>query len=406
MKSQFQGSVVGAGLLITGSCVGAGMLGLPILTGFAGFFPSMLMFILAWALMTGTALLLVEVGAWFTYTSNFSTMMGTLLGRFYKSLCLVLYLSLFYSLLVAYIADSGIHSTSFLSSFGVKGIKEWMGSLFFVLFFGWMIYLGTKAVDLLNRVLMFVKIISFLTLIITSFHLIESKHLFYTNPKYMLFPLPILVISFGFHNMIPTLFHYLHGDVKRVKQSIILGSLITLGIYLIWLIITLGALPLTGENSILSSYRLGFDAAKTLQVLFPHIALAASLLSFAAILTSFLAQSISVAHFLSDGFKLKYRNNAPLGIVLLTFLPPLFIAWTNPTIFYKALSFGGVIAVLLFGIFPVVMIYKGRYIEKRTSPYQLFGGKFTLGFLFLFSFFILLTNVLHHLGVECFPIPN
>lgn len=404
MKSA-NGSVVGAALLITGSCVGAGMLGLPILTGFAGFFPSILMFVLAWALMTGTALLLVEVGAWFKHSSNFATMIESLLGKFFSTLCFILYLSLFYSLLVAYIADSGIHTSSILGSMGLINIKAWMGSVFFVLFFGWMVYLGTKPVDLLNRILMVVKILAFFALIYMSFPLVQLSNLIRSNPKYMLFPLPILIISFGFHNMIPTIFHYLKGDVQRVKQSIILGSAFTLSIYLGWLIITLGSLALTGPVSITASYKNGFDAAKTLQQMHPSVGAAASLLAFAAILTSFLAQSISVAHFLSDGFSLKKTNSSPFGIVLLTFLPPLLIAWTYPFIFYKALTFGGIIAVILFGLFPVMMVYKGRYVEKRNSPYQLFGGKVTLFLLFSFSLFIILYRCFHHLGFEFFPIP-
>ncbi len=400
-----KGSVLGAALLITGSCVGAGMLGLPILTGFAGFFPSMLMFVLAWALMTGTALLLVEAGGWFKHSSNFPTMIESLLGPFFRSLCFILYLSLFYSLLVAYIADSGIHTSSIFESIGVTSIKAWMGSIFFVLFFGWIVYLGTRPVDMLNRMLMLVKILSFFALIFMSFHLVQSQNLLYSNPKYMLFPLPILIISFGFHNMIPPIFHYLEGDVRRVRQSIILGSAITLSIYLLWLIITLGSLPLIGNNSITGSFKNGFDAAKTLQQIYPSVGVAASLLAFSAILTSFLAQSISVAHFLCDGLKLKKRNSAPFGIVLLTFLPPLLIAWTYPSIFYKALSFGGIVAVILFGLFPVMMVYKGRYIEKRSSSYKLFGGRITLLLLFTFSLLIILYRCFHHLGFEFFPIP-
>ena len=38
------GSVLGGMLLIAGSCIGAGMLGLPILTGLSGLMPSLFMF--------------------------------------------------------------------------------------------------------------------------------------------------------------------------------------------------------------------------------------------------------------------------------------------------------------------------------------------------------------------------
>lgn len=60
------GSLLGGTLLITGSCVGAGMLGLPILTGLSGFAPSLVMFVLVWLFMTITGLLLVEANGWFS----------------------------------------------------------------------------------------------------------------------------------------------------------------------------------------------------------------------------------------------------------------------------------------------------------------------------------------------------
>jgi len=405
MTKQHTGSIFGASLLITGSCVGAGMLGLPILTGFAGLIPSIFMFLLAWGLMTATALLLVETGSWFKHGNNFATMIGSLLGDIAKSLCYILYLSLFYSLLVAYISDSGIHSSSLLEAIFGENIQSWVGSTFFVMVFGWIVYLGTKPVDLLNRALMVVKIAAFFAFILFSIHLIEGKNLAYTNIYYTFFPLPILIISFGFHNMIPTITNYLSGDIARVKRSIFLGSLMTLTIYLLWLFITLGSIPISGDISVNSSYFKGFDAAKTMEMIYPGLKIAASTLAFSAILTSFLAQSISVAHFLSDGFKIKSHRKTPIWIILLTFIPPLIIAQTYPSIFFKALNFGGIIAVILFGIFPVFMVYKGRYLENRVSAYQLFGGKWSLLTIAIFSLFIIASQILHHMGIEIFPLP-
>ena len=405
MDKAKSGSILGGSLLITGSCVGAGMLGLPILTGFAGLAPSIVMFILAWGLMTGTALLLLEVGGWFKKNSNFPTMISTLLGQFFKSLCFIFYLLLFYTLLVAYVAESGIHFSFILNQIGMHKMLPWMGSLFFVIIFGWIIYLGTRPVDLLNRFLMIFKILSFFILIYLCIKFIDIDRLLYTDYKYTFFPLPILVVSFGFHNMIPTITDYLDGDITRIKKSIIYGSLFTLSIYLIWIFITLGSIPVTGVVSITAAHIKGFDAAKTLSMLYPSVLTATSILAFTAILTSFLAQAASVTHFYCDGLNLSDKKNTPFGILLLTLIPPLVIAGTYPAIFYKALDFGGMIAVVLFGIFPVMMVYKGRYIEKRKSLYRLFGGKISLFCLAIFSLFILLNRILHHLGFDIFLTP-
>ena len=89
------GSLLGGILLITGSCVGAGMLGLPIITGLAGFGPSLLMFVTVWLFMTATALLLVEANGWFTRKVNFMSIVEHSLGRGGKILCLLTCLFLF-----------------------------------------------------------------------------------------------------------------------------------------------------------------------------------------------------------------------------------------------------------------------------------------------------------------------
>ena len=146
------------------------------------------------------------------------------------------------------------------------------------------VYLGTRAVDLSNRFLMVAKIIAFLCLIAVGFQFVEFKQLEYTNIKYSMVALPILIVSFGFQNMIPTLSHYLGGDTKRTKQAIIAGSLFTLTIYLLWEIIALGSLPIEGQSGIFQSYQIGIDAAAALKnyIASPWLDSFAALLAFFA----------------------------------------------------------------------------------------------------------------------------
>jgi tyrosine-specific transport protein len=391
MNQPKQGSVFGGILLIAGSCIGAGMLGLPILTGLVGFFPSLVLFAIAAFFMTTTGLLLVEVNGWFSGRTNFITMIASMLGPVGKMACWILYLFLFYALSVAYIADSGHHVTSFFQTFGTS-IPVWAGSTFFVILFGWIVYFGTKSVDHVNRALMAGKILAYIALLVVGLRYVKLDLLKEVHLEYALGAFPILVISFGFHNMIPTLSHYLGGDVKRIRKSIIGGALFTLLVYLFWQIIALGSLPIDGELGILSSYKKGLDAAAALKnyVSSPWIGSFAQILAFFAILTSFLAQTLSIVHFLSDGFKVAHKKRENILICLLTLIPPLVFAIIYPGIFYRALGFaGGFCAVILFGIFPVLMIYKGRYQKQISSTYQVAGGKPLLVLLFAISLFIL-----------------
>jgi tyrosine-specific transport protein len=320
-----------------------------------------------------------------------------MLGKWGRITVWVLYLFLFYALSVAYIADSGHHLTSFLTPFGIS-LPVSIGSVFFVLFFGWIVYLGTKPVDLVNRVLMAGKILAYVLLLFSAFRYVELNHLKYVNVNYMLGVLPILVLSFGFHNMIPTLSHYLGGDIKRIRLSILGGVAFTLIIYLFWQIIALGTLPVKGSYGIFASFEKGIDAASSLKNYIESKAVGnfAQILAFFAILTSFLAQTLSLVHFLSDGLKISPKKRENGWILMLALLPPLVCAILYPGIFYKALGFaGGVSAVIVFGIFPVVMCYRGRYLDQRSSRYEVFGGKPLLALIFAIATLILVYQLSH-----------
>jgi tyrosine-specific transport protein len=361
-------------LLIAGSCIGAGMLGLPILTGLCGFGPSLLLLLCGWLFMTATALLLVEVNGWFSKQVNLLSMTEHALGRFGKGICWLTYLFLFYALLVAYISGIG----GLCSTFSNGAISAWLGSLLFVLLFGWIIYLGTRRVDLVNRFLMIGKIGSFVLLVAIGIFYIQPQLLSRSDFSYATAALPLLVISFGFHNMIPSLTAYLNGDLKRVRKTILGGSLLVLAIYVIWEIIVLGIIPMKGPNGLLASLAGDKEASQAISTLVasPSVSLFSQSLAFFALLTSFIAQSLALVHFLADGMKIDYKKQEPIFLCALALIPPLLCALVYPQLFFKALNFaGGICAVVLFGILPVAMTWIGRYRREPRSTYRLFGGR-------------------------------
>ncbi|MES2345495.1 MAG: aromatic amino acid transport family protein [Chlamydiota bacterium] len=392
------GSVIGGMLLVTGSCVGAGMLGLPILTGLSGFFPSLVMFFCAWSFMMMTGLLVIEVNGWFSSPVNFISMVEKTLGRAGKGVSWVLYLSLFYALLIAYVAGSGSILTTMVPS-----IPNWMGSLFFVLLFGGVVFLGTRSVDLWNRVLMFFKIGAFCALVFLGAKHISPKLLSRTEPSYAIYALPLLITAFGFHNMIPSLTAYMKGDLKRVKKTIVGGSLLSLFIYLIWEILVLGIVPMQGASGILDSLKHDKEASQAIAGILGSsmISSVAKWLGFFAILTSFLAQSLSLVHFLADGLKVKKEKRENVGLCVLALAPPLIFAVVYPQLFFKALNFaGGVCAVILFGIIPVTMVWIGRYKKHIPSTYQVNGGRPLLFYIFGFALFVLFIQLSTMLGAS------
>ncbi|MBF8263849.1 MAG: tyrP 1 [Parachlamydiales bacterium] len=385
------GSLLGGTLLIGGSCVGAGILGLPIVTGLSGFYPSIIMLVAAWAFMTATALLVLEVNGWFTKDVNYISMVGHSLGRWGQRLSWLLYLFLFYSLLVAYQAGIGIDISSTVIRHFSFHISPWIGTFFFVLLFGCLLYSGTRTVDICNRVLMAGKILAYLGIVAVGLLHINPTLLKHTDAHYLFYSLPILVISFGFHNMIPTITTYMAGDLKRVRIVIITGSLFALVVYLLWDLIVLGIVPIEGEYGIIAILHAGQDASQSIAGILgaSWVTHFAGGLAFFSLLTSLLLQSLALTHFLADGLQTKDRE--PLSLLLLTLIPPFFFSILKPDIFFKALDFaGGICAVVLFGILPVLMVWIGRYRKRTASTYQMKGGKPVLAIIFLFAAFIFL----------------
>lgn len=382
------------------------MLGLPIVTGIAGFFPSFVMFVIAWLFMTTTALLMVEVLGWFKKPVNMITMVGHTLGPLGKLLCWVLYLFLFYALLVAYMSASGNHATLFAYDFFRLHLPNWAGTLFFIIVFGWIVYLGTKKVDYVNRYLMVGKILSFLILVIFGMEYVVPRLLLHWEPKYALFSFPILIISFGFHNMVPVLMEYMGGDRRRMRCVIYSGSILAFVIYLIWELVAIGILPI---GDIMQSYRSDIDAAQSIRLYVGSnlIGYAAQGLAFFAILTSFLAQTLSLSHFLGDGFKVKKRERENIWMCVLALLPPLIFSMLFPEIFFQALNFaGGICAIVIFGIFPALMVWIGRYQKRNLLPDRVPGGKALLILILLVASFIFFYQLTVMLNFSIFPIPT
>ncbi len=384
MSSESQivrGSVFGSALLIAGCCVGGGMLGLPVLTAAAGFFPSMVFFMLSWLFMVTTGLLLVEVNLWFGDRAGLVTMAERTLGKVGKALTWGLFLFLFYSLMIAYVVASGQLIGQLSKEFLGLEIPCCTGSLLFVLLFGALIYTGTKQVDWFNRSLM-IALLGFYTVLVTmGARHVEMDLLTHSNWNYAWFVMPPMVISFGYHNLVPSLTHYLGLNKKRLVQAIVWGTLIPLTVYVIWLWLILGIVPALAFEKSLASGEMATQALRQV-VGSVWVATIADFFAFFAIMTSLLSVALSFVDFLGDG--LKISRESPSGRALLctlTLAPPFVMAILVPGIFLIALNYAGAFgAVILFGIIPALMVWVGRY-HRRYSQETIVKGANPCSFL-------------------------
>lgn len=373
---------IGGILLIVGTAIGGGMLALPIAAAELGFARSSLLLFISWLIMTSSAFVLLEVNLWLPPESNLISMAQSTLGRFGRYATWFMYLLLFYSLVAAYIAGG---SDFFHSLFGFAGIHipAWLTALIFTGILSSIVYQGIRTVDYTNRVLMFSKlgILVFLLAMILSY--INPVNLSGGQLTSLTISFTVMLTSFGYANVIPSLRTYFKDDVKKLRRIVLIGSIIPLVCYIFWDLAIMGVIPRGGSTGLISILHSGHSTSDLANIISSTLNLervTAFTRAFTSIClaTSFLGVSLALFDFFADGLKVKRTTPGNIFLYLLTFAPPLAVVLFYPGIFIKALSYAGVDCLILLVFIPALMAWVGRYRQKIKSDYQVPGGKLLL----------------------------
>lgn len=387
---------IGGILLVAGTTIGAGMLALPVMSSFVGFFPSFVIFILCWLVMLATAFFFLDANFAVEGEPNLISMVHKTLGGWGKAVSWVVYLLLLYSLTAAYIAASGPLFSSAIEAITGWEMPTWLAPFSLPVIFGGFVYLGTLGVDVINRFLMLGLGVSYLLLVGFLPEHIEGQHLMHVdwNPTLLVFP--VVITSFGYHIIIPSLTTYMNHDRRKLRWTLLIGSLLPLFIYVLWQVLILGIVPITGEKSLLEAWNQGASATVPLTQILTNkwITIGAYFFSFFAIVTSFLGATLSLSDFLTDGFKIKKTWEGRLIACLMTFIPPLIFALTYQRGFIVALEYAGAFVAILLIFLPAMMAW------KLDTPrfYSTFWGRLLLIVVILFSAFIVVVDILEQLG--------
>ena len=390
---------LGGILLITGNAIGGGMLALPLATAQAGFINSALFLLACWAIMLTGALLILEVNLWFPRHSHLISMARATLGTLGEIIAWLCYLFLLYSLLAAYIAGGSDFLQGLLQKKDIHFATGITATLF-VLILGAVVYKGIRSVDLLNRILLGGKLLIFCLLVLFLFPFISIKQLGQGELHHLSASLTIIITSFGFAAIIPSLRSYFHSNIRQLRQVIFFGSLIPLICYILWIGAIMGVIPIDKLSSIAHTG----DATSRLTNTLSHL-LNNNIITFLAwvftsicLATSFLGVGISLFDFLIDGLRLKPTDKNKIIVHLLSFLPPLIIVLFYPSAFMAALNYAGIWCASLLALLPALMAWSGRYHQQIVSPYRVIGGKALLSLLIIVSSII----IVHAIIVDIF----
>lgn len=391
---------IGSILMIAGSAIGAGMLALPLKTAAAGFFPSLALFFACFLFMTYTVFILLEANLMSKDSNaNLITMAKERLGKPAQAVAWVTFLLLLYSVSAAYMSAGGSLINSLFNNVqGTWAIPMYATMVLFALLFGSIIFFGTHVIDHINKILVLGLIVSFLALIADMVPFIHLEYSSQGDINYLWAAVPVVMLSFTSHVIVPSLRTYLHNDVKHLKLALGIGMTIPLIFYTCWEFLILTLIPSEGPSGLVAIAHGNHPMKAMTEVLqynlgLTFIATAVGVFSFCALVTSFIAVNLSLRDFLSDGFGIAKDTRGRMIISIMTLLPPLVYAITFPKGFTIAIAYGGVFVAIIYGILPALMVYKGRYEENLKTVYTAPGGKAGLFLVLVGSIMVVLFQV-------------
>lgn len=380
-----QASLLGAVLMVTGTCIGAAMLALPVVASPLGVWGAVLLLFCAWLFMLYTGWLTVEANAHMPPESNFVSMASQLLNPWWGRVTTWVYAMLLYALIAAYFnglvnllvdAVGPQHAWAQHRACLTTAVALGVASV---------VALGTWCVDRLNQVLVMVLVAAYLALLLWSLPHLHGSVMQGMHWSSFVLAAPVVVTSFGFHVLVPNLRAYFEAKftdhaptvdlTTTLKRVVCWGSALPLLIYVVWTVVLFLVLPTQGARSLGGILKTGSPEVGVVHGLMaitqaPYLHFSAGVFMCVAVLSSLLALALSMVHFLKDGLHYAWcltGRGTSLAVFVLAFLPPWLFAVYYPDGFILALEWAGVFVAFLHGILPAAMVYRVRRQSQANS---------------------------------------
>ena len=375
IKEILMNKSIGGAFLVLGTTIGSGMLSLPLITAICGPIISIVLIVISWSIMYVTSLKLINICANEPLGINYPTLIEKKMPLSLQIIFIFFYLLLLYSLMAAY-TTQGSSFVGLISS--TYSMSTSINTTIFIISFGFIIF-SVKFSDYINRYFVSIKLLFYLLCIANMALWVNISNIFNMPLSFhaILFAWPTLLPSFGFQNIIPVLYEYQKGNLEIIKNSIIIGSVIVLFVYIIWIFICLTILPQKGIHSYASIFKEGnsiTEFSKEIKNITKNTTINTFLSIFIniSVITSFICVGLSLFHYIKNtGKRFGYSINRFKGFVI-TFLPPFIFTVFYPKGFILALKYAAIFAVVIFVFIPIYLDKKNR--KNFSSVYCLLLG--------------------------------
>ena len=352
MAKEAKKSIFPAIATLTGTIIGAGILGIPYVFSKAGFIVGFIDLIILGVLILLVNLYLGEITLRTNGKHQLPGYAEKYLGKKGKILMLISSLIFLYGALIAYILGEGQ-----VLSFVLLGTTNF-SVLFAMIFFFIMlpiVYLGIRALEKgetfgLIAVSAIILIIFFV--FIPKANLINFSFVS-SNPIMWFLPYGVILFAFLALSALPEMREELQGQEKKMKKAILIGSLIPILLYVLFIIAVYG-----------------FSGSNTPEIATIALGRLPSLLAIFTMFTAFCALGIALKELYIYDFKLKHDSAFALAFFPV-FIISFFLMILNKLDFIKIISLIGSIAGGLAGILVLLMLKKAKEKSERKPEYSI-----------------------------------
>lgn len=296
--------------LIVGATIGAGILGIPYAVSEAGIVIGVIYIVGLGLLMASVNLMIGEVSTRTVKNLQIVGLARKYIGEMGGALMSGLFYTQICGILILYLIAEG----KILSSF--FGGSSWMWSIVFWAVASMVVYFGLQAVKRAEVVLTSVIVVVIVLIGFLCFPYVDTGFYEHYNMAYFFIPYGVVLFSFSGIGTIPAAYRLLYGEARLFKRAIIISSLVSIVIYLIFTALVVGV---TGDQTTeIATVGLG-------RAIGGYMFYFANIFAMLAMATSFLMLSMEAKDSLKWDFNFSHNWGVglALGVPLVIFLAGL-----------------------------------------------------------------------------------
>lgn len=339
-----------ASSVIIGTCIGAGILGIPYVTAQSGFFVSLFYLVLLGGIVMLINLYLGETALRTKQDHQLAGYAKKYLGKKAGALMNFAFIFEIYAALVAYMWGIG-QSISFLA-FGNLSYALLFGIIFGV-FISFLLWNGTKYLKKYELGGVLIVLILILSIFIFFVGRVDVNNVMTFNFSNLLVPFGVIMFSLFSFQAIPEAALILKKDKSLLKKSIISSSIVSVILYILFTFVVVG-----------------FEGARTPEIATFSLGFVFVILGIFTMFTSHL----SSGNALVEGFEFDERFKKLKSWSLTSFLPLIIYVLIYLSGFFsftKILSIGGSVSGVIVVILSLFVVKNAKKNGERKPEYSI-----------------------------------